>query len=137
MNRRHLLLYDKPYIIQFAIEANWLHCWGLRLFDLTWELTFTVWVTTWPNDGCELTTRRNPRGSLRVRLEDEGFPTDFFGDDFVQSLAGHVETVNLADLMETMQMIALARVEHYSSPIVLLDGRCGVLLGIAVSMFQI
>jgi hypothetical protein len=56
-----------------------------------------------------------------VRLEDEGFPTDFFGDDFVQSLVGHVETVNLADLMETMQMISVARVEHYSLPIVLLD----------------
>ena len=121
MNRRQLLLSQEPHIIQFAIEANWLHCFGYRHFDLTWELTFTVWVTTSPQQDCELTTRRNPRGSLRVRLEDEGFPTDFFGDDFVQSLVGHVETVNLADLMETMQMISVARVEHYSLPIVLLD----------------
>ena len=121
MNRRELFLCRERHMIQFAIECGWLHCFGYRLFDLTWELTFTIWVTTSPQQDCELTTRRNPRGSLRVRLEDEGFHTDFFGDDFVQSLVGHVETVDLADLMETMQMIAVGRVEHYSSPIVLLD----------------
>ncbi len=122
MDRRDLLLNKQSHIIDFAIEAEWLHCYGYRLFDLTWQLDFSVWVTTWPKEGCELTTRRNPRGSLKVRLRDEGILTDFFGDEFVQSLVGHVETVDLAALMDTMALIALENPKYYSEPIVLLDG---------------
>ena len=93
-----------------------------RLFDLTWELTFTVWITTCPKPCMETMTRRNPRGTLRLRLANEGVVTDFFGDEFVKSLVAHIATVNLADLLDKMQMIALENPKYYSEPIVLLDG---------------
>ena len=118
MNRRDSLLSQEPLIIDFAIECGWLHCYGHRLFDLTWELDFSVWVMT---NGEEELTRRNPRRTLQVRLRDEGILTDFVGDEFVQSLVGHVETVDLASMLDTMALIAIANPKYYSEPIVLLD----------------
>ena len=121
MDRRQLLLGQWTHTINFSIEADWLHCFGLRLFDLTWQLNFSVWVTTWPKEGIEQNTRRNPTEALRLRLADEGFLTTFFGDEFAQSLVERVPTVNLADLMEAMKMIAADSFDEYSVPIVLLD----------------
>ncbi len=122
MTRRDLLFCNGTHLIDFSIECGWLHVYGYRLFDLTWELHFTVWNTTWPKPCMETTTRRNPRGTLRLRLANEGIFTDFFGDEFVQSLVAHVATVDLADLMDKMRMIALENPKYYSEPIVLLDG---------------
>lgn len=121
MNRRQLLLGQGTHAIDFAIECGWLHCYGYRLFDLTWQLDFSVWITTWPKEGCELTTRRNPTEALRLRLLSAGFNTTLYGDEFVQSLVERVPTVDIADLMRSMKMIAAGDVEQYSVPIVLLD----------------
>ena len=120
MNRRQLLLCRETHFIDFAMEADWLHCFGYRLFDLTWELTFTIWITTWPKQGMEETSRRNPTESLRLRLHEQaGLRTTFYGDEFVQSLIGRVPTGDLADLMNAMKQIAVASPEEYSTPIVL------------------
>lgn len=121
MNRRDLLLDKERHAIDFVIESEWLHCSGLRLFDLSWQLAFSVWITTWPNLDCELTTRRNPTEALRLRLAEEGLLTEFYGDEFVQSLIGQLPTVNLADLMGVMKAIAVGSPDEYSTPIVLLD----------------
>ena len=99
MNRRQLLLGQGTHAIDFSIECGWLHCYGYRRFDLTWQLDFSVWITTWPwPKGMEVTTRRNPTEALRLRLNEAGLLTAFFGDEFVQSLVERVPTVNLADL---------------------------------------
>ena len=133
MNRRQLLLDKERHAIDFAVESEWLHCSGFRLFDLSWQLVFSVWIvsccspnngcarTTWPKQGCELTTRRNPTEALRLRLEEAGIVTHFYGDEFVQSLIGRVPAVDLADLMRTMKAIAVGTPDEYSTPIVLLD----------------
>jgi hypothetical protein len=121
MDRRDLSLSQETHPIDFFIESAWLHCTGFRQFDLSWELAFSIWVTTWPNEGCELTTRRNPTDALRLRLEEAGFLTTFYGDQFVQSLCGRVPTVDLAHLMGTMKMIAVGSPDQFSTPIVLLD----------------
>jgi hypothetical protein len=116
-----LLLSGKKTTLNFTIEANWLDCFGYRLFDLSWEVFFTIWITTWPKPYMEETTRRNPNEALRQRLAEDGINTRFFGDEFVQSLLMHVPTVNLLDLMRSMKAITVAAAEEYSTPIVLLD----------------
>lgn len=121
MDRRHLLLSGKKTILAFTIEANWLHCFGYRQFDLTWEVFFTVWITTWPQQDCELTTRRNPTEALRQRLLAAGFNTTFYGDDFVQSLVMRVATVDFGTLIDAVNGIAAESFERYSVPIELLD----------------
>ena len=121
MNRRDLLLDKERRAIDFALESEWLKCSGFRQFDLSWQLAFSVWVVLWPKQGCELTTRRNPTDALRLRLADEGILTQFYGDEFVQSLIGRVPTVDLAALMRTMKAIAVGTPDEYSTPIVLLD----------------
>ena len=120
MNRRQLLLSGSPCILDFTIEAEWLHCFGYRQFDLTWEIIFTVWIRTkWR--AIERITRRNPTETLRQRLEEAGFPTFFYGDDSVKSLVMRVATVDLTGLMDAVFMIAAEGPERYSVPIVLLD----------------
>jgi hypothetical protein len=121
MNRRDLSLSQETHAIDFAVECEWLHCYGYRLFDLTWQLVFSVWVTTWPSQGCELTTRRNPTDALRLRLDGAGLHTTFYGDEFVQSLVGRVPTVDLSKLMGIMKLVAVGTPDEYSTPIVLLD----------------
>jgi len=121
MNRRQLLLSQQPHLIDFAIECDWLHGFGYRLFDLTWQLVFSVWITTWPKPCMEELTRRNPTESLRLRLAEEGIQTTFYGDEFVQSLIGRVGTVNMSELMRSMKRVAAADAEQFSTPIVLLD----------------
>ena len=121
MNRRDLLLDKERHAIDFAIESEWLHCYGYRLFDLSWEIDFSVWIVSWPKQDCELTPRRNPTEALRLRLEEEGLVTEFYGDEFVQSLVVRVPTVDLASLMDAMKAIAVGSPDEYSTPIVLLD----------------
>ena len=121
MNRRQLLLSQGTHAIDFSIEADWLHCYGYRLFDLTWQLDFSVWVTTWPKENYEVTTRRSPTEALRLRLLATGFNTTLYGDEFVQSLVECVPTIDLANLMRSMKMIAVGDAEQFSVPIVLLD----------------
>jgi hypothetical protein len=120
-NRRQLLLCRETHIIDFAIECGWLHGFGYRLFDLSWQLHFSVWITTWPKPFMEEATRRNPTESLRLRLAEEEIFTTFYGDEFVQSLIGPAPTVNLASLMNSMKRIAVADPEQFSTPIVFLD----------------
>ena len=74
MNRRDLLLGQSTHAIDFSIECEWLHCSGFRLFDLSWQLLFSVWIVTWPKENYELKTRRNPTDRLRLRLAEEGTP---------------------------------------------------------------
>jgi len=74
-----------------------------------------------PRHAIEERTRRNPTEALRQRLLAAGFPTTFYGDEFVQSLLKWVARVNLADLWSTMREIAAESFERYSVPIVLLD----------------
>ncbi len=121
MNRRQLVLCRETHVIDFAIECGWLHGYGYRLFDLSWQLHFSVWITTWPKPCMEETTRRNPTEALRLRLANEGIVTTLDGNEFVQALIGRVPTVNLADLMRSMKRIAAADPEQFSTPIVLLD----------------
>ena len=128
MNRRQLLLSQSCHVIEFSIECDWLECSSLRLFDLSWEVVFDVWITTWAKLDGERTSRispakvrQNPTEALRRRLEDAGFITYFDGDDeSIQSLKMHVPVVNrayLADLMQSMKEIAVADPDLFSVPI--------------------
>lgn len=120
-NRRQLLLGQLTHIIDFSIETEWLHCTGFRLFGLHWELQFSVWIKTWPRDGMEVDTRRNPTDRLRQRLAEAGITTTFYGDEFVTSLHAVLPTVSLPDLLDTMKMISTADPLTCSEPIILLD----------------
>jgi len=71
MDRRQLLLSQQPHLIDFAIEVDWLHVYGYRLFDLTWQLVFSVWITTWPKPCMEEMTRRVAVYSTRMGQRPE------------------------------------------------------------------